>query len=362
MFTRDSRISPQILIVLAGLALAVGLAACASAGSGAERPPLAPRRIELPHDNAMHPGANTEWWYFVGHVTDGRRPFGFETTLFKFHNVRVSGSPQPLTIYRYDVALSDIDGHRYLPTVTYVEPGLAPVKLSTTSFSERIGTAHVWYAAASYHVNSLSRGARLALRMISLRRPLLEGGTGVVPMGSRGFSYYYSLTHLKVSGRIYYQNHWIHVHGIAWMDHQWGSWQWSQIHSWTWGGFHLDNGVDFSVSDFHASGASLHGVSVSFPGGKQQTVTAVSISKLGTWKSPFDGAVYSSGWRVTMRGMKARLTVRPLLKNQEMYDRLAPPESYWEGACSVTGVFLGKRVSGHAYMELVGASGRFGSF
>jgi predicted secreted hydrolase len=181
-------------------------------------------------------------------------------------------------------------------------------------------------------------------------------------MGSRGFSYYYSLTHLRVSGAIYYHGHWIHVHGIAWLDHQWGSWQWSQIRGWTWGGFHLDNSVDFSLSDFHASGASLHGVSVSFPGGAQRTVKDVSIAKTGTWKSPRDGAVYSSGWKVSIPALNAHLTVSPLIRNQEMYDRLAPPESYWEGACSVTGTFMGKHVAGHAYMELVGASGHFGSF
>lgn len=311
----------------------------------------------------MHPGAHTEWWYLVGHLTDGRgRRFGFETTLFKFHNVRGSGSAQPFTVYRYDVAVSDIDGSRYLPTVTYVEPGLAPVRLSTTSFSEQIGTADMWSTAGVYHVRSQSGGTHLALRMTSRRRPLLEGGHGIVPMGSRGFSYYYSLTHLNVGGRIFYQHRWIDVKGIAWMDHQWGNWQWSQIRGWTWGGFHLDNGVDFSLSDFHASGRSLHGVSASFPQGKQRTVSSVSIEKMGTWRSLRDGAVYSSGWRVTVPALGAHLTVRPLLKNQEMYDRLATAESYWEGACSVTGTFMGKSVSGRAYMELVGASGHFGSF
>ena len=354
-----------MLSILALAGLAAGLCGCGSSspGAAANRPVSAPRSIQLPHDNAMHPGAQTEWWYFVGHLTDRQgHAFGFETTLFKFHNLRIPGSARPITIYRYDVSLSDIHGRHFLPTVTYVEPGIAPVHLSSTSFAEHVGTTRVWSASGVYHLASRTKGTHLLLSMTTHRAPLLEGGSGFVPMGSHGSSYYYSLTHLHTSGQIYYRGQWIPVHGVSWMDHQWGTWQWSQIHGWTWGGFHLDNGVDFSLSDFHTAGRSLHGVSVSYPSGMQRTVHRVLITKLGTWKSPNDGAVYSSGWKVTIPAIKANLTVVPLLKNQEVYDRLAPPESYWEGACRVSGTFMGKPVTGHAYIELVGASGHFGSF
>lgn len=328
------------------------------AGSG---PPT--RMISLPRDNAMHPRAHSEWWYVVGHLADrsGRR-YGFETTLFKLNHLRFPGSGRTLSAYRADVAITDVAGHRYLHRVTYLEPGLGPIRLSKRSFYERIDGAKIWSSRKVIHVRSAAHGGRLELSLTSRRAPLLEGGRGLVPMGHGGFSYYYSLVDLRVGGRIREKNgHWIPVTGIAWMDHQWGSWKWSRIRGWTWGAFQLNNGVDFSAADFHTVGQSFHGVTISYPHKHQKTLLGVRIRPLGRWTSPHDRAIYASGWILSIPGAKARLKVEPLLRDQEMYDRVQPRTSYWEGACTVSGTFGGKRVSGRAYMEMVGPAGHFGS-
>ena len=38
----------------------------ASSGTGG----ITPHPITFPADAAMHPSANVEWWYFVGHLAD----------------------------------------------------------------------------------------------------------------------------------------------------------------------------------------------------------------------------------------------------------------------------------------------------
>src|ERR671916_216683 len=40
--------------------------------------------VELPRDLYAHPGAQTEWWYYTGHLLTGSgRRFGFELVFFK---------------------------------------------------------------------------------------------------------------------------------------------------------------------------------------------------------------------------------------------------------------------------------------
>lgn len=310
----------------------------------------------------MHPHANSEWWYVVGHLeTAGHRRFGFETTLFKLNHLHLPGSKQVLAVDRLDTALTDMKNRSYIHSVRYVEPGLAPVHLSTTSFNERLSTAHLWSVGRVMRLVSSSSGMQLRLDMTTHRRAMLEGGNGLVPMGSRGSSYYYSLTQLSVTGKVLTRGRWMAVTGLAWLDHQWGSWSWSQIRGWTWAALQLRNGVDLSAADFQASGRALHGVTISYPNNQQRTLHRVSITPLGRWRSPDDRAVYGSGWRITIPALKASFTVEPLLKNQEMYDPTEPRTSYWEGDCSVTGTLRAKRISGQAYMELVGVAGRFGS-
>ncbi len=45
----------------------------------------APYTFVFPRDHGAHPGYQSEWWYFTGHLhaRDGRR-FGFELTIFRF--------------------------------------------------------------------------------------------------------------------------------------------------------------------------------------------------------------------------------------------------------------------------------------
>lgn len=342
------------IVALGGTAFASALRGTNSASRYSDR-----IAIHLPRDNAMHPWSHSEWWYVVGHLSDrnGQR-FGFETTLFKFNHLRLPGSSTPLEVDRADVALTDVTGKTFQHSVTYLEPGLAPINLSSRTFSERLGSASLRQSRGIITLQASVQTANLRLSLTPSRPAILEGGAGIVPMGPHGFSYYYSLPYLRVSGKVHYQNRWTPVSGIAWLDHQWGNWSWAAIRGWTWGAFQLDNGVDFSASSFRTTGRSLHGVTVSFPRGPQLTTTSVTFKPTGYWRSR-DGTTYGSGWIVTVPKLKARLIVRPLVTNQEVYDHSFPQASYWEGDCSVSAVMRGRKVKGVAYMELVGGSRAF---
>jgi predicted secreted hydrolase len=352
----------EFMIDSCRLAVAVTLAVSGCSAQAAYRPDQSPtgRAVHLPADNAMHPSAHSEWWYVVGHLTDGHRNrYGFETTLFKFTHLQLPNSKLSLSVDKADVALTDVRGQRFMSSVSYIEPGIGPANLSTHAFSERLGPDKIWSPSKTIHLKAATGGILLRLSLRPVRPAILEGGTGIVPMGAHGFSYYYSYPDLAVRGRIFFKGRWRSVSGIAWLDHQWGNWRWSDILGWTWGAFHLSNGVDFSASSFRTRGKSLHGVTVSLPGGRHKTVADVQIKPTGHWRSTATGVTYGSGWIVTIPRLRARLVVRPLLKDQLVYDHTLPAASYWEGDCAVMGTFEGRQVRGQVYMELVGGSRRF---
>ncbi len=311
----------------------------------------------------MHPWARNEWWYVVGHLRDsaGHR-YGFETTLFKLNHLQLPGSGASLSVLRTDVALTLVNQNRFISRVSYVEPGLAPVVLSTRRLNERIGNAAITAAGQKrIRLQSSVHGARLHLSLTVARAPLLEGGRGLVPMGSGGSSYYYSLPQLRVTGSLTYHGRRRAVTGIAWLDHQWGNWHWARIDGWTWGAVQLADRLDFSLAVFRAVGGSLRGISSSSSRGHQRVLRRFVLRSLGRWRSPHDHVVYPSGWRLKIPALQARLLIRPLVSDQEVYDPIARRSSYWEGACSVAGIMRGRRVHGLAYMEVVGTAGHFGS-
>lgn len=357
-----SGIRRRVVIHLA--AYAVLLAAPAGAPSLSVHLPKAAverlKPIQLPADDVRHGWAHTEWWYVIGHLRDtqGRR-FGFETTLFAFNHLWVPGFGRQVSIDRSDTALTDVRGRAFLHSVSYITPGSGSDHLSSKRFSEQLGPNELSRSGQSILLRSTIKSARLRLSLTVRKPPLLEGGKGIVPMGRSGYSYYYSYPRLSASGSLRYRGRWVTVRGLAWMDHQWGDWRWSNILGWTWGALQLDNGMDLSVSRFRTRGAALGGVSASYANRSQRTFKDVTIHPLSHWKSPRDSTTYGSGWTIRIPGLRATFTIRPLLRDQEVYDPTFPSSSYWEGDSSVTGRIGGRSVSGVAYMELVGGSHRF---
>ena len=81
---------------------------------------------------------------------------------------------------------------------------------------------------------------------------------------------------------------------------------------------------------------------------------AVRAETIGQWTSPHTGAVYPSGWHLTLPD-GATVNVKPVLADQELYFPGSSQGSlaYWEGAVTVSG-----DRSGVGYVELTGYAGR----
>jgi predicted secreted hydrolase len=152
------------------------------------------------------------------------------------------------------------------------------------------------------------------------------------------------------------------VHGLAWMDHQWGDMGGSSVRGWTWMALQLDDHADLSLVNERATStryAFRRWTMALLPGGRQVFVPQAIIMPLGTWRSPTTRTLYPSGWRVRVPALRLDVVVQPTVHDQEMSDPftvLGHHTTYWEGSCTVVGTHAGHPVRGKAYTELTGFS------
>lgn len=344
------RISLRFLCLLLGMSGLWAQPALSNAASPAAT-------ISLPADAAMHPSAETEWWYVVGHLHDrAGHAFGYEIVTFKFANLkRYVASATTTTVYRTDVALTDEHNHRFVSSVTYLAPHPPATRMSTAHLNVRAGAASFQQSGSgAYHFAEQMTGVTLSVSALPVRPPLLVGGTGVVPMGTQGSSYYYSLTRLTTTGTLTYGGATVPVSGISWMDHQWGTWDWRGLVGWDWMALQLDQGLDLNLSQFTRGHARLKIVTYQPQGSPHALVQPATLDVLGHWVSPVSHIRYPAGWRVRVPALKLDVVVTPTVAGQEMVNTFAKQQSYWEGSCTVRGTLAGKPISGLAYTELVG--------
>jgi predicted secreted hydrolase len=323
------------------------------------------RSIHLPADAAAHTRENREWWYFVGHLSDTRgHTYGFETTIAKVGGIQqiVPGSPYD-TDYHTDVSVTDDHAGRFYQQMSFMGPNDAA--LSTRTLDARAGQARITTVgtpdALTYRVQGSVPGAASDLVVTSTRPALLVGG-GLIPWGD-GYTYYYTLTSLRTHGTLTIGGRRIPVHGIAWMDHQWGKWASVDVRpagvtNWEWMGMQLSDGTDINMAVQNTVRGAFGGASALLPNNRQVPIIKdVSMTPLGQWRSPTTHIVYPSGWHVRVPSLKLDVIVRPTVKGQELVDSWAVMgyrTAYYEGNCTVTGTQAGRHVSGATYTELIG--------
>jgi predicted secreted hydrolase len=145
------------------------------------------------------------------------------------------------------------------------------------------------------------------------------------------------------------------VTGLSWLDREWSS---SALaadqQGWDWFALQLDDGsnlmfynlrkADGSQDDYSAGtwmdidGRTLH-----------LDRDDVHLSVTDYWDSPAGGR-YPAGWQLHVPGEELRLTVTPVVADQELFTTVR----YWEGAVDVTAERSGVAVGGRGYVELTG--------
>jgi predicted secreted hydrolase len=374
---------------LAGVLAAAATVACACAGISSAAPPavtgslensaagafavaLEPRNFEFPRDHGPHPAFRQEWWYFTGNLaaTSGER-FGFELTFFRVALVPPADGPvdgrmeasawRAREIYVAHFAVTDVarKRFRFQQKLARAALGLAGAQsaplhvwLDDWSLEESAtGSSGHW----KLHAAQPRYAIDLALELQSA--PVLNGAAGLSRKSEQAAdaTYYYSVPRVAVTGRLVRDAEPLELHGLAWLDREWGSGGLGPRQAgWDWFGLQLDDG---SALMFYAlrdkdGGRDGHsaGTFIAADGNTRAlSNTDVSIAVSGSWRNR-GGERYPAGWHIRVPALTLDLNVHPALADQEL--RTTP--SYWEGAVDVSGNRSGESLRGRGYVELVG--------
>jgi len=344
--------------VLALLPTALALAA---AGAAAGYPDIQPGlALRFPDDEGSHPEFRTEWWYVTGWLaTPDGQPLGFQVTFFRTRPALEAANPSAFAVRQLLIAhaaVSDpVRGRLWHEQRIAREGfGLAAAAVGRTDVHIRDWTLAAAGATLEAHVAAQEFG--YALRLERSQAPLANGRGGYSQKGPlpTSASGYYSLPQLRVSGQVTRGHVTRPVTGSAWLDHEWSSaYLDADSTGWDWVGLNLADGgalMAFRIRDRHGAqrwaGGTLRradGSLVRFAPGE------IAFEPGRRWRSPRTAVEYPVAWQLSAGALK--LSLEPLMDDQESDSRLTTGAIYWEGAVRASAA---GRPVGRGYLELTG--------
>jgi len=329
----------------------------------------APQPFTFPRDHGPHPEYKTEWWYYTGNLVDAAgNAYGYQLTFFR-------SALTPTAPAR----TSDLATNQIYMAHFAVTDGPAATHHSFERFSRGAGglagatgepTYAVWLEDWSVRQLDAARSqltarveteqgeVALALTLQESRAPVLHGDQGLSQKGPEAgnASYYYSLVQLQSEGTVTVNGQRTPVTGVSWMDHEFGTSALSaNAVGWDWFSVQLTDGATLMFAQVRTADG---GVVPVFEGtyaaadGVQQRISSADfqLTALTEWTSPRTGITYPASWQAELPTLDLRLTITPLVADQEM----AVSFVYWEGAVVIEGTRAGESVTGVGYVELTG--------
>jgi predicted secreted hydrolase len=336
---------------------------------------LEPWDWQFPRDYGAHPQFQTEWWYYTGNLAgeDGRR-FGFQFTIFRraisADAVETDSEWRSNQLYMAHFAVTDVEANQFYHDERFSRAG-ADLAGAVVDPVYRVWLED-WQAVAQNDdatittLHAVTEDVTLDLTLEQAKPPALHGENGLSAKSAEpgNASYYYSLTRLLTEGTLTIQGQPYSVSGTTWKDHEFSTSALGQgALGWDWFGLQLDDNRELMVGQIRLAGGGrdpyFGGLLVN-PDGSTRYLSAedFTIESLATWTSPHTGAVYPSGWNVTVAmGDEAplHLTLTPQMLDQELH---GGDIAYWEGTVRIDG-----DATGYGYAELTGyvdaMTGRF---
>ena len=315
--------------------------------------------LRFPQDEGSHPQFRTEWWYVTGWLDTSPLPHGFQVTFFRTRPHPDTGNPSrfaPRHVLIAHAALSDPAHGRLRHEQRSARSGFGLADAATGATDVWIDDWHLRWTGSHYAARIDAKDFALDLRMQPTQPPLLQGQNGFSRKGPNpaSASYYYSLPHLRVAGRIRNGDATRDVGGIAWLDHEWSSEAMdAEALGWDWAGINFDDGSALMGFVMRRRDGGIHWAEAMRRDATGNTRTflhdEVRFVPQRLWTSPRTGAAYPVA--NALRAGDTTIDLRPLMDDQESDSRLTTGAIYWEGA--VSAMQGGSRI-GRGYLELTG--------
>ena len=316
--------------------------------------------LAFPADHGAHPAFRTEWWYVTGWLrTETGKNVGFQVTFFRTRPPIDEGNPSRFAARQVlfaHAALSDPATGRMLHGERAARAGFGLATARTGDADVAIGDWRLRRAPdGRWTTHVATENFALALDFRPTQPPLPQGHGGYSrkgPLPSQA-SYYYSIPHIRVTGRVRRGGQVVAVTGEAWLDREWSSdYLAPQAQGWDWTGLNFDDGSALMAFRIRRKGGGTlwAGGALRRPDGGTTVLGPrdVTFRPLAAWRSGATGAVYPVSQEVSVRigGRVARWRLTPMFAAQELDARRSGLPVYWEGAVRTQG--------GRGYLELTG--------
>jgi predicted secreted hydrolase len=223
-----------------------------------------------------------------------------------------------------------------------------------------------WYQQKDKLFNyllSTKIGTRLKFNIsLTANKPPLVHNDGIIQMGDGGTSFYYSLTNLTLNGTFACDGITENIHGLAWIDRQWGSWDDKGYDGWEWFALQLNDNTEIMLCvfyDFLKEKRISHALSLMFNDGTSVNLNdpkMFSMTNLDYWEVKNQKSMgifqnisrlyFSNGWRLSIPRYEIDLIIKPIIKSQRI------DQGSWEGSCHVVGKHKGIPIDSISTVEL----------
>jgi predicted secreted hydrolase len=335
----------------------------ARAAPDAFAPVVPGRMLRFPDDEGSHPAFRTEWWYVTGWLEAAGEPLGFQITFFRARPHPASGNPSrfdPRDLLIVHAAVSERSHGRLRHAQRAARAGFGLAEAGEGRTAVHVHDWHLRAEGANYAARIPAGDFALELDFQPTQPPLLQGDAGYSRKGPapQSASYYYSLPHLRVEGRVRIDAGSHAVRGLAWFDHEWSSeYLAAEAVGWDWTGINLDDGSALMAFRIRGRDGAPYWAAGTLRTAEGSRTTfqphEVAWEALRTWRSARTGATYPVANRLRVGSLAIELA--PMMDDQENDARITTGAVYWEGAATASS---GGRPAGRGYVELTGYTGR----
>ncbi len=317
--------------------------------------------VHLPDDLYFRKDHRIQWWYVSGHLYDETgREFGYELTFFTvgIQKKRYQSRFGINTVYISHFAVSDILEKKFYyaddtDTGAFGFAGAEEDRLSVWVGNDSLkGTTQAMtIVAEAEHI-------RISLSLAREKPFVMHGVAGFSRKSEESpliSSLYFSATRMKTEGVLTIGGTALRVKGTSWFDREISSRVLGDNYQgWDWFALQLDDNREIMLyrirkrdgsTDPFSSGTVVYGDGTY----RHLVQDDFAVTVLEQYHSGKTGARYPSKWEIAIPSEQVRLTVTPLIQDQEFIGTYSTWNYYWEGTCAISG-----SMTGRAYVELTG--------
>ena len=312
--------------------------------------------IFFPADEGNHSNQPDEWWYMNAHLrglTTGKT----YSIMLTFFYKQTSGTVGYRIFNIADDSLKQFYPNAVACNYTTLSNSQLEIRALTAA-----GKNEHWITKRNaqnqlvpfeYQLSATSPSGSIQLDLVNMKRPLMVGTDGYLNQGSNGYTYYYSFTHLNISGTLTLNGLSESVIGVGWMDHQYGLLESTVQETYEWFSIQLSNGMALNLWSIFTSqnqipnSLNFRHCSMYLNEQKDTTFFNFDLRRLKYAFMPTSGNCYSQKWRLIWENYD--LTFTTVQTNCE----LPTSSKFYEGSITVQGTINDTAVTGIGFAELI---------